>query len=207
MNHKTIYANHLKRIFDFTFAAILLVLLFPLLAVIYFACWRAFGRPVIFQQLRPGLKGKVFCLIKFRTMTTLKDAQGQLLPDEQRLTRFGKFLRSSSLDELPELLNILHGDMSFVGPRPLLIEYLPRYSKEQARRHDVRPGLTGWAQVNGRNALSWNEKFELDCYYVDQLSFGLDLRIMLLTIVKIIRRDDITPADQRSMPLFTGKEK
>ncbi|WP_407542129.1 sugar transferase (plasmid) [Deinococcus radiomollis] len=161
-------------------------------------------RPALFQQVRPGLEGRLFTMYKFRTMTDSTDAQGQLLPDADRLTRLGRFLRSTSLDELPELLNVLKGDMSLVGPRPLLSEYLPRYSLRQARRHEVRPGITGWAQINGRNALSWEQKFEYDVWYVDHASFSLDLRILLATIHKVVRREDISAQGEATMSVFQG---
>lgn len=162
------------------------------------------GRPVFFRQTRPGLHGKPFQMLKFRTMTNERDEHGNLLPDAQRLTRFGRFLRATSLDELPELWNVLKGDMSLVGPRPLLMEYLPLYSERQARRHEVRPGITGWAQVNGRNALSWEEKFELDVWYVENRSFWLDIRILVLTLWKVIRREGISHGDEATMHKFTG---
>jgi len=163
------------------------------------------GYPVFFQQVRPGLEGRPFKMIKFRTMTNQCDASGNLLPDAKRLTAFGRFLRSTSLDELPELWNVLKGDMSLVGPRPLLMEYLPLYSPEQARRHEVRPGITGWAQVNGRNALSWDEKFKLDVWYVDNQSIWLDIKILWLTVKKVITRDGISSNNNATMPAFTGK--
>ena len=163
-----------------------------------------FGKPVLFTQLRPGRNGRVFSLTKFRTMTDARDEKGRPLPDEQRLTPIGRFLRRWSLDELPEFCNVLKGDMSLVGPRPLLIEYLDRYSPEQARRHDVKPGLTGWAQVNGRNAITWEQKFSLDTWYVDHLSLGLDLRIIAMTFVKIIRREGINQPGMATMEEFLG---
>ena len=162
------------------------------------------GYPVFFQQVRPGLKGRPFKMIKFRTMSNQCDAGGNLLPDAQRLTLFGRFLRSTSLDELPELWNVLKGDMSLVGPRPLLMEYLPLYSSEQARRHEVRPGITGWAQVNGRNALSWEEKFKLDVWYVDNRSFWLDLKVLLMTVKKVFVRDGISADGEATMSKFQG---
>ena len=163
------------------------------------------GRPVLFRQQRPGLNGALFEILKFRTMTDQRDADGGLLPDAERLTTFGAWLRATSLDELPEFINVLRGDMSLVGPRPLLVEYLPLYSPGQARRHEVRPGITGWAQVKGRNQLSWNEKFELDVWYVDNRSFILDVRIILLTIVKVLKREGISHPGESTMPKFTGK--
>jgi lipopolysaccharide/colanic/teichoic acid biosynthesis glycosyltransferase len=162
------------------------------------------GTPVLFVQQRPGLRGRPFKLLKFRTMMDGRDAQGRLLPDAERLTPFGRFLRSSSLDELPELFNVLKGDMSLVGPRPLLMEYLPRYTPEQARRHDVRPGITGWAQVNGRNALSWEEKFKLDVWYVDHQSFALDLKILWMTLFRVFQRKSISAEGHATMPKFMG---
>jgi sugar transferase EpsL len=165
--------------------------------------WRL-GSPVLFRQQRPGYRERSFWLLKFRTMTDERDAAGALLPDAQRLTSFGRWLRASSIDELPELINILRGEMSFIGPRPLLMQYLPLYSSEQARRHDVKPGFSGWAQINGRNALSWEEKFRLDVWYVDHQSFWLDLRIFLITIWTVIRREGISAAGQATMAPFRG---
>lgn len=162
------------------------------------------GTPVLFTQERPGLYGKAFCVYKFRTMTNEKDTSGNLLPDADRLVPFGRFLRSTSLDELPELINVLKGDMSLVGPRPLLMEYLERYTPEQARRHEVRPGITGWAQVNGRNALSWEEKFQLDVWYVDNRSLWLDIKILFLTLWKTIKRENISQEGQATMSKFMG---
>lgn len=185
-------------------ALLLLLLLSPLLLTIALVVRLRLGGPVLFRQQRPGLHGRPFQLVKFRTMTQRRNALGVLLPDAQRLTPVGQWLRRSSLDELPELLNILRGEMAFVGPRPLLMEYLPLYSPEQARRHDVRPGLTGWAQVQGRNALSWEEKFRLDVWYVDHRSLGLDLRILWLTLATVIRRDGISAAGEATMAPFTG---
>ncbi|MCL5097693.1 MAG: sugar transferase [Candidatus Omnitrophica bacterium] len=162
------------------------------------------GSPVLFRQRRPGLRGQLFDLLKFRTMTDARDGEGKLLPDAARLTRFGRWLRASSLDELPELANVLKGDMSLVGPRPLLEQYLTRYTPEQARRHEVRPGITGWAQIHGRNALTWEQKFELDVWYVDHRSLWLDLTILVLTIVKVLRREGISAAGEATMPEFLG---
>ena len=164
------------------------------------------GPPVLFRQIRPGLNGNLFTLYKFRTMTIKKDANGQFLSDAQRLTRFGQFLRSTSLDELPELWNVLKGDMSIVGPRPLLTEYLPLYSKDQMRRHDVRPGITGWTQVNGRNALTWEEKFKLDIWYIEHQSFWLDMKILLMTVKKVLLREGISAKGDATMPVFTGND-
>ncbi len=193
-----------KRIFDLLVAGSALLLLSPILLVVALLVRVKLGSPVLFRQQRPGLHGKPFMMMKFRTMIDAFDRDGQPLPDAQRLTPFGRWLRASSLDELPELLNILRGDMSLVGPRPLLMRYLPLYSPEQARRHDVRPGLTGWAQINGRNALTWDEKFALDLWYVEHRSFLLDLRILWLTVLKVVRREGISSAGEATMPPFTG---
>lgn len=193
-----------KRAFDIFVALLLLILTSPLLFVLAILVLITHGKPVIFSQARPGYKEKIFTLYKFRTMTELRDENGKPLPDTMRLTRLGKFLRSTSLDELPELVNVLKGEMSLVGPRPLLVEYLPRYSAWQKRRHDVLPGITGWAQVNGRNALTWDDKFKLDVWYVDHWSFWLDLKILWLTIWYVISRRNITPPGQVSMPEFRG---
>ena len=185
-------------------ACFLLLLLSPLILAIAFVVRLRLGGPVLFFQERPGLHGRPFQLVKFRTMTQLLDTDGALLPDDQRLTPFGQWLRRSSLDELPELFNILRGEMVFVGPRPLLMEYLPLYSQEQARRHLVKPGLTGWAQVQGRNTLSWEAKFRLDVWYVDHRSLVLDLRILWITVITVIRRDGISAAGEATMKPFTG---
>lgn len=194
----------MKRLFDLFFSICCLFLLaLPLLAL-YILVYCKLGRPVLFTQLRPGLHGKSFRMVKFRTMTNKRDANGALLPDAQRLTPFGQFLRASSLDELPELWNVLRGEMSLVGPRPLLIEYLPLYSPQQARRHEVRPGITGWAQVNGRNAISWADKFALDVWYVDNRSQLLDIRILWLTVRRVLVRDGISAAGEATMPRFEG---
>lgn len=194
----------MKRLFDLLLATFgLLLFSIPLLLLILQIC-RKLGHPVLFTQLRPGLHGKPFNMVKFRSMTDERDVNSVLLPDEQRLTPFGRFLRSTSLDELPELWNVLKGDMSLVGPRPLLMEYLQLYTLEQARRHEVRPGITGWAQVNGRNALSWEEKFKLDVWYVDNCSLWLDLKILWLTLKKVIVREGISAAGEATMPKFTG---
>ncbi len=194
----------MKRLIDFFGAGIGLILLSPVLILVAILIWRQMGAPVLFRQTRPGLHGKPFQMIKFRSMRDAVDARGQVLPDAERLTRLGRFLRSSSLDELPELWNVLRGDMSLVGPRPLLMEYLPLYSPEQARRHDLRPGVTGWAQINGRNAISWDEKFALDVWYVDNRTLSLDLRIIWLTIRKVVKREGISAAGEATMPRFTG---
>lgn len=194
----------MKRLFDILVSAGLLVALSPVLAVLAACVGFRLGYPIIFSQIRPGRHGKPFRMFKFRTMTDARGQNGELLPDAQRLTRFGRFLRASSLDELPELWNVLKGDMSLVGPRPLLMEYLSLYSPEQARRHEVRPGITGWAQVNGRNSLGWEEKFKLDVWYVDNRSFALDLRILWLTMLKVLKRDGISAAGEATMPRFDG---
>lgn len=197
----------LKRLFDLVIASFALLLLFPVLLLVAWLVHRRLGSPVLFRQVRPGLHGKPFEMVKFRTMRDAVDTEGNALPDAERLTPFGRFLRSASLDELPELWNVIKGDMSLVGPRPLLMEYLPLYSKEQARRHEVRPGITGWAQVNGRNAVSWPEKFALDIWYVDNRSLLLDIRILLLTIKKVFVREGISAEGQATASRFTGDEK
>ena len=185
--------------------AALVLLALPLLLLACLVRVRL-GSPVLFRQVRPGLRGRPFMMVKFRTMTDERDADGELLPDARRLTAFGRFLRASSLDELPELWNVLRGEMSLVGPRPLLMEYLPLYSSEQARRHEVRPGITGWAQVNGRNAVSWEDRFKLDVWYVDHRTLGLDLRILWLTVRKVIVREGISAQGEATMPRFTGNK-
>jgi len=194
----------IKRVFDLTLTIGGLLLIWPLLVLLALLVRFNLGSPIFFSQVRPGLNGKPFKMIKFRSMTDERDALGLLLPDAQRLTSFGKFLRSTSLDELPELINVLKGEMSLVGPRPLLMEYLPLYTSEQARRHEIRPGITGWAQVNGRNAISWEEKFKLDVWYVDHQSTWLDVGILWMTFVKVFRRDGINQAAKVTMPKFTG---
>lgn len=196
----------MKRLFDIFASALGLLLLFPVIAVVAWQISRKLGSPVLFRQVRPGLNGRPFEMIKFRTMRDALDAEGNQLPDSERMTPFGRFLRASSLDELPELWNVLKGDMSLVGPRPLLMDYLPLYSAEQYRRHEVRPGISGWAQVNGRNALSWEEKFKLDVWYVDNRSFRLDLKIILLTLKKVIVRDGINAEGEATMSKFTGSK-
>ena len=198
------YAKYIKRMLDFCLSLCALLVLSPVLLVLtVVGAWKMKGNP-FFTQLRPGKDEKIFRLIKFRTMTCEKDGNGQLLPDEKRLTRYGKLLRSTSLDELPELINILKGDMSIVGPRPLLVKYLPLYNEEQRHRHDVRPGLTGWAQVNGRNAISWEEKFRLDVEYVDNISFAMDVKIILQTVGKIFKREGISAENSATMEEFKG---
>jgi sugar transferase EpsL len=191
-----------KRVIDVLGAAGGLIALAPVLLLITLAVRRSLGSPVLFRQVRAGRHGRPFALLKFRTMTEARDATGQLLPDEQRLTRLGSWLRSTSLDELPELIDVLRGDMSLVGPRPLLPEYLPHYSTEQARRHEVRPGITGWAAVQGRNALSWERRLALDVWYVDNWSLGLDLKILLMTVVKVLKREGISAEGHATMPRF-----
>jgi sugar transferase EpsL len=193
-----------KRCLDLMLVIPALLVAVPAMAVIALLVHRMLGRPVLFFQQRPGFHGRPFTMIKFRTMTDARDAQGNLLLDEQRLTRLGRFLRSASLDELPELVNVLTGQMSLVGPRPLRMRYLDRYTPEQARRHDVKPGITGWAQVNGRNALTWEEKFELDVWYVDNWSLGLDLKILWLTLVSVVKREGISAEGHVTMPEFRG---
>lgn len=200
------YTRFGKRILDLLVVFLSSPFWIPGLLLLAIIDWLILGRPVLFRQQRPGLHGKPFTLYKFRTMTDDRDNQGNLLPDADRLNSFGNFLRSTSLDELPELFNVLKGDMSLVGPRPLLMEYLPRYTPEQMRRHEVRPGITGWAQVNGRNALSWEEKFQMDVWYVDHCSFWLDLKILWLTFITLVKREGITAREHATMPKFTGSE-
>lgn len=193
-----------KRVLDVVCGSLALLFLSPLLLLLAILVSLKMGRPVLFKQQRPGLHGEPFRFLKFRSMTNARDANGALLPDDQRITRFGAFLRKTTLDELPALLNVLKGDMSLVGPRPLLMKYLPLYSKEQARRHDVKPGLTGWAVVNGRNAISWEEKFRLDVWYVDHQSFWLDIKILLKTVALIFRRSGVSAEGHATMPEFRG---
>ena len=194
----------MKRCFDLLFSMILIIMLFPLIACISVIIIVTMGRPVIFRQIRPGLHGKPFQIYKFRTMNNMRDSAGILLPDNVRLTETGRLFRKLSLDELPQLFNILSGNLSFVGPRPLLMEYLSRYTPEQARRHEVKPGITGWAQVNGRNAISWEEKFKLDVWYVDHQSSLLDMKILWLTLVKVLKKEGINADGHATMPEFTG---
>jgi sugar transferase EpsL len=198
------YRKLVKPLADRLLAALGLVLLSPVLVVLWIAIRRQMGSPVIFRQTRIGLGNQPFLFMKFRSMTGETDGRGNLLPDEQRLTRFGRFLRSSSLDELPQLVNVATGDMSLIGPRPLLPQYLPRYSDFQRRRHEATPGITGWSQVNGRNAISWKKKFALDVWYVDHLSFLLDLRILWMTFLSVIRRKDISREGHATAPEFMG---
>lgn len=197
-------ASVAKRTFDVTMAALGLVLLFPLLVVLAGVIRLTMGAPVVFRQRRPGYRGAPFTIYKFRTMRAATNREGRSLPDGQRVTHVGRFLRRTSLDEILELFNVLKGDMSLVGPRPLLMEYLDRYSTFQARRHEVKPGLSGWAQINGRNAITWKEKFELDVWYVDHRTFWLDLKILGLTVVKVLRREGISAQGHATMPAFTG---
>lgn len=196
----------IKRLLDIIIASIALILLSPLYAFVAYKVKRNLGSPVLFRQVRPGLHGKPFEMIKFRSMKDAVDAQGNSLPDSERLTPFGKMLRSSSLDEMPELWNVIKGDMSIVGPRPLLMEYLPLYSPEQAKRHDVRPGMTGHAQVNGRNAIGWEEKFKLDAWYVENQSVWLDFKIMLKTVKKVLAKDDINAEGEATAAPFRGNK-
>ena len=203
------YKNFFKRFLDFTLALCVLIATSPILLAVSFALHFANkGAGIFFTQARPGKNGKIFRVVKFKTMTDERDAAGTLLPDHQRMTRVGKFLRKSSLDELPQLFNILRGDMAIIGPRPLLPEYLPLYSPEQARRHEIRPGVTGWAQTHGRNAISWKKKFELDVWYVDHVSFALDVKILFLTALKVVKREGINQSDapgtEITMPKFDG---
>ena len=196
----------LKRLLDIVIASSALVLLSPVYAFVAYKVRKNLGSPVLFRQVRPGLNGKPFEMIKFRSMKDAVDAQGDSLPDSERLTPFGQMLRSSSLDEMPELWNVIKGDMSIVGPRPLLMEYLPLYNSEQAKRHEVRPGITGYAQVNGRNAISWEKKFELDTWYVNNQSLWLDFKIMLKTVKKVLAKDDISAEGDVTMHKFTGSK-
>jgi lipopolysaccharide/colanic/teichoic acid biosynthesis glycosyltransferase len=195
----------MKRLFDFVVSAIALALLSPVLLLTAACSLMVLGRPVLFRHPRPGKDGKLFTLLKFRTMRNAVDSDGAQLPDEARMTRYGAFLRRTSLDELPELINVLRGDMSLVGPRPLLPQYLPLYSPEQARRHLVRPGITGWAQINGRNSVGWGERFDLDVWYVDNQTFMLDMRILARTVGKVISGHGISEAGQATMTAFTGQ--
>jgi lipopolysaccharide/colanic/teichoic acid biosynthesis glycosyltransferase len=201
---KRLYAQYGKRLFDVLLTAPVLLICAPVVVLVALCVRLRLGSPVLFCQQRPGLHGRSFTLLKFRTMTEAHDVQGRLLPDAERLTPLGRFLRSTSLDELPELLNVVKGDMSLVGPRPLLMKYLDRYTPEQMRRHDVSPGITGWAQVNGRNAITWEHKFALDVWYVEHLSFWLDLKILALTVWRIITRDGINEPGQATAQEFLG---
>lgn len=201
-------AHHdgLKRAFDIAVAGLGLIVASPVLLIVFLFVRARLGAPAIFSQDRPGLHGRIFRIHKFRTLTNERDAKGELLPDAARMTPFGRALRATSLDELPELWNVLKGDMSLVGPRPLLVQYLPLYSPEQARRHDVRPGITGWAQINGRNATSWEERFRLDVWYVDHRSLKLDLNILAATVAKVVKREGISAEGAATMPPFTGSD-
>lgn len=200
------YSLYIKRVFDFVLSLAALLLLFPFLLLVAVGLHFANkGSGAFFTQQRPGYNGRIFRIYKFKTMNDKRDAEGRLLPDAERLTKVGRFVRSLSIDELPQLLNVLKGEMSFIGPRPLLPQYLPLYSKEQARRHDVRPGITGWAQCNGRNAISWTQKFELDVWYVDNCSFLLDAKIVFLSVYKIFAREGISQAGEATMEFFNGK--
>ena len=200
-----LYRHFFKRFFDIILSLLALIVLSPLLLILALLVRIKLGKPVLFSQKRPGKDEKIFTLYKFRTMTDQKDSKGNLLPDGERLPSFGKFLRSTSLDELPELFNILRGDMSIVGPRPLLVQYLTRYSKEQKRRHEIRPGFTGWAQINGRNAISWEEKFSYDVWYVDNLTLWLDVKIILKTLVIVCKRSGINSGNSETMEEFVGE--
>lgn len=207
MKHKvTFYEKYIKRGLDIFLSGLALMILWPVLLIITVLVRTKLGSPVIFCQERPGKDEKIFRLYKFRSMTDEKDENGKLLPDEVRLTKFGKLLRSTSLDELPELWNIFKGDMSIVGPRPLLVKYLPLYNEEQKHRHDVRPGLTGWAQANGRNAISWEEKFRLDVFYVEHISFALDVKTIFLTVKNVLRREGISSESAATMEEFKGSK-
>jgi lipopolysaccharide/colanic/teichoic acid biosynthesis glycosyltransferase len=201
-----VYKRIFKRFLDFTLTGIGFLVISPLLLLITLVLFFANGGKPFFYQERPGKDARIFRLYKFKTMNDRRDAEGKLLPDAERMTRAGRLIRSLSLDELPQLWNVLRGDMSLVGPRPLLVRYLPRYNKRQARRHELRPGITGWAQVNGRNAIGWEEKFELDVYYVDHLSLALDLKILWLTLLKVLRREGINTAPGMTMTEFLGSE-
>ena len=197
----------MKRLFDFIASLIVLILLSPIIGITALLIRNKIGSPVLFKQQRPGLNDEPFYVYKFRSMTDERDENGELLPDDIRLTSFGSMIRKLSLDELPQLWNVLKGDMSFVGPRPLLVEYLPLYNNRQARRHEVRPGITGWAQVNGRNAISWEEKFELDVWYVENCSFWLDMKILFMTVAKVFKSEGISQDGQATMTKFTGNNK
>lgn len=196
--------KYIKRFFDFVSALLALIVFSLLLAVVAVLVKVKLGSPVIFKQERPGLNNKVFTLYKFRTMTDERDENGELLPDEVRLTKFGQFLRNTSIDELPELINIIKGDMSVIGPRPLLVQYIPLYNKHQARRAEVKPGLSGWAQVNGRNSVTWEDKFDMDVYYADNYSIALDLKILFMTVKNVIKREGISSDTSATMEPFTG---
>lgn len=204
MHTKLFYEKYVKRTVDFLLSLVSIIILSPVLLILAVVVRIKMGNPIVFSQSRPGINGKIFKMYKFRTMTNEKDENGNLLPDEMRLNKFGAFLRSTSLDELPEIFNILKGDMAIVGPRPLLVEYLPLYTGKQARRHEVRPGMTGYAQVNGRNELSWEKKFELDVEYVDNVTFVNDLRIIFKTVKTVLKREGISSETSKTMEKFTG---
>lgn len=205
MKFRIIYRDYLKRVIDFALSFLTLLCVSPILIIV--TIWLHYankGSGAFFLQDRPGKNGKIFKVIKYKTMTDERDAKGNLLPDEQRLTKVGKFVRSTSIDELPQLINVLKGDMAIIGPRPLLVQYLPLYSKEQARRHEIRPGITGWAQCHGRNAISWAEKFKLDVWYVDHVSMAVDIKVIFITIMKVLIRDGINEAGHATMEAFNG---
>lgn len=201
------YRQFGKRLFDLVIASQLVLITFPLFVFIAFIVRLTMGSPILFRQKRPGMHGRIFILIKFRSMTNSVDDRGNALSDSQRISRFGCFLRSTSLDELPELWNVILGDMSLIGPRPLLVEYLDRYTPEQAKRHEAKPGITGWAQINGRNAINWEEKFKLDLWYVQHLSLWLDIKIFTTTLLRVLKRDGINQAGQATAEKFAGSEK
>jgi lipopolysaccharide/colanic/teichoic acid biosynthesis glycosyltransferase len=207
MTYSDLHAPFSKRVFDILISLVVLILLSPILLLISILLLAIEGLPLFFCQDRPGLGGRIFRICKFRTMKTKNGSSGELLPDEKRITGFGSFLRRTSLDELPELFNVIKGEMSLVGPRPLLVQYLERYSPEQARRHEVLPGITGWAQINGRNAISWDEKFRLDLWYVDHWSFWLDIRIIFITVWKVLSGEGISQPGRATMDEFMGNEK
>ena len=198
------YKNFIKRLIDFTLSLFGFILILPIFILVAILLFFANGGKPFFFQFRPGKNEKIFKIIKFKTMNDKRDANGNLLPDAERLTAIGNFVRKTSLDEIPQLLNVIKGDMSLIGPRPLLVEYLPLYNEEQKRRHEVRPGITGWAQVNGRNAISWRQKFELDIWYIDNISFALDIKIIYLTLLKVLKHDGINADNSATMEKFTG---
>lgn len=201
------YVSYIKPLIDFVVALVLLILFLPILLLVYFLIFVVSGRNPIFLQVRPGYKGKPFTIVKFKTMSDEKDAIGVLLAEEERLTALGKLIRKTSIDELPQLINVLKGELSLVGPRPLMMKYLPRYNREQLRRHNVKPGITGWAQVNGRDAISWDKKFDLDIYYVDHISFALDLKILFKTVFNVLMGKDESPVNAEIMEEWFGNEK
>jgi lipopolysaccharide/colanic/teichoic acid biosynthesis glycosyltransferase len=201
-----IYGIYIKPVFDIVLAFLLSLLLLPIIFIIWFIVYIKFGSPVLYYQSRPGKNGKLFSIYKFRTMTNEKNSEGILLSDSERLTIFGQFLRKTSLDEIPQLFNVIKGDLSFVGPRPLLVEYLPLYNDLQKKRHNLKPGITGWAQVNGRNAITWEDKFRLDIYYIENVSFVLDMRILFKTFLRVIKRSDINNVHGETMEKFKGNK-